>query len=167
MDEVSQRLKCRIRIGSAEIELEGTGTVDSRVTEKLLELMDLFEDAVTSPTNLDEIDAEAAEEKEEIASAGQEKKKDARGGRRQPFISKNIKELGMKGKIVNVTVAEVSGMLIELYGLNVEEDSVYAALKRGLGKSLTRVGSTPKDSRFTYIGEKKAPTANEPPASSP
>jgi hypothetical protein len=154
MDE-TPRLKCRLRIGESEIEIEGSGSIDSAINEKIVELIDTFEETLSSSGPI-----AGQEIREEELSAGNAKpedtdksdrKKDARGGTRQPFISKNLKELGAKGQLVNITAAEVNAILKEKYGLHVKEGSVYAALRRGLGKSMTRTGTTPQDSRFTYI----------------
>ena len=165
--EEAPTLKCRLRIGAAEIELESSGKVDDRITDKILELMDIFEDQVTScgPEGPSIEEAEAEQPQDEEAESGKEKKKDGRGGKRQPFISKGLNELEKKGKLVNVTAAEVNAQLKELYAVHVEDRTVYRSLQRRLGKSLTRTGTTLQDSRFTFIGAKEPPKGEESPLS--
>jgi hypothetical protein len=166
--EDSSRLKCKFRFGQVEFEIEGEGKVDDRIVDRIVSLLGLIEQSVSTMaasegSKLMVIEEEApAVEGEEPSGQELKKKKDGRGGRRIRIIPAKIQDLGIKGKIKSTTAQQVALMIKEDYGIPVNEDAVYAAMCRQLQKTLIRTGTTMKDSLFTFIEGKEEQASSGP-----
>jgi hypothetical protein len=157
-----QTIKCKFQFGNASIELEGISSDDDMMRGKIVELVDAFTDSVSEvaiQAIYETQEAESEDEDSADSDANKTGKKSNRGGKRIPWIKKEIDDLCKAGKVANATPEEIMKMIKDKSALAPTKKGVTNALNRRLGIDIIRTEDPPGSStyRYTYQRPKEEP----------
>ncbi len=156
MESETGRLRLRVRLGSAEFELDCSLPVPEDLSIKVNDLISTFQAHLESMTDVapEALGQSQPVESPEPSLLEDESKgvrKSRRGGARRPFVGPHLNVLMTEKWLVNKSVNEIVLEMKRRGALGANPDNVYMACLRRLGKSLMRDGTTMEDSRFSIF----------------
>jgi len=165
----ARNLRCKFQFGTTVIEIEGIGSEDTRIVDKIVELMDAVIGSALTDDILPEDDQSTddvvkTDETTKDEKSAKPEKKETRGGKRIPWISPKLEELCKLGLIVNVTPDDVAKMIKDKWAANAPRAGVTMALNRRLNDTIIRSEDPPGSGnyKYTYSPPRVAPSKEAP-----